>query len=109
MLNQDQQAELVRPFSEEEVQAAMKGLNAEGAPGLDSLPVFFYSEYWGLVRSEVMATLEEFQHGTRDMMKINKSHLFFLPKCQGANRLKAFRPISLSNSIYLIILKVLAN
>ena len=38
MLNQDHQAELVRPFLEEEVQAAIKGLNAEGALDLDSLP-----------------------------------------------------------------------
>ena len=57
--------------------------------------MFFYSEFWGLVSSEVMATLEEFQHGTRDMAKINKSHLFLLPKHQGADRVENFRPISL--------------
>ena len=62
--NQDQQVELVRPFLEEEVQAAITGLNAEGASSLYSLPVIFYSEFWGLVESKMMATLEEFQHGT---------------------------------------------
>ena len=41
--------------------------------------------------------------------RINKSHLFLLPKRQGADRVEDFRPISLSNSIYLIIAKVLAN
>ena len=28
----------------EEVLAAIKGLNGEGSPGLDTLPVFFYKE-----------------------------------------------------------------
>ena len=43
------------------------------------------------------------------MEKINKSHIFLLPKCQGALRVEDFRSISSSNSIYLIIAKVLAN
>ena len=46
MVNQKEQVHLVRLFLEEEVRAAMKGSNAEGAPGPDSRPVFFYSEFW---------------------------------------------------------------
>ena len=49
----------------------IEGLNAKGVPGLDSLAVFFYSEFWGLVRSKVMAMFDEFRHGTSDMEKIN--------------------------------------
>ena len=45
---------------EEEIQAAIKGLNAEGASGPDDLPEFFYNKFWGLVRSKVRAMLEEF-------------------------------------------------
>ena len=80
MESQDQQATLVRLFLEEEVQAAIKGLNVEGAHGLDGHPVFFYNWFWGLVRSDVMAKLEEFQHRREDIMKINRSHIFLLPK-----------------------------
>ena len=47
MLNQDQQAELVRPFLEEEVQAANKGLDAEGALGFDDLSMFFIANFGG--------------------------------------------------------------
>ena len=56
-----------------------------------------------------MATLEEFQHRIGDKAKINKSRLFLQPKCQGANRVENFRPISLSNLIYHIIAMLLAN
>ena len=88
---------------------AIKGLNGEGAPGLDGFPVFFFIEYWDVEKSEVLRTLDELCTGNRRLERINKSYLFLLPKCLGAVRVRDFRPISLSNSIYLIILKVLAN
>ena len=43
------------------------------------------------------------------MDRLNKAYLALIPKCQGAEQVGDFRPISLSNSIYLIIAKVLAN
>ena len=41
-LTPDQRDSLVRPFVEEEVQAAIAGLNGEGSPGPDGLPVLFF-------------------------------------------------------------------
>ena len=70
--------------------------------------MFFYKVFLELAGPGVMATLEFYQ-GNGGMETINKSHLFFLPKCQGAVRVGEFRHISLSNSIYLIIAKLLAN
>ena len=55
-----------------------------------------------------MAILEEFCLGNYDKERIKKSHIFLLQKCQGAVEVD-FHPMSLSNSIYLIITKVLAN
>ena len=56
----------------------------------------------------MMAILEEFCLGNYDKERIKKSHIFLLQKCQGADEVD-FHPISLSNSTYLIIAKVLAN
>ena len=56
-----------------------------------------------------MATLEELRSPQANMEKINKSYLFMLSKRQGAESINDYRPIALSNSIYLIIAKVLAN
>ena len=108
-LSAGQQGQLTRPFTEEEVRAAIRGLNGEGAPGPDGIPVFFYQECWDLVGPEVMATIEDFCIGVCNMDHMNKAFLVLIPKCQGAEQVGDFRPISLSNSIYLIIAKVLAN
>ena len=56
-----------------------------------------------------MAVLEEFRDGWCHMENLNKVYLVLLPKTTGAEQISDFRPISLSNSIYLIIAKVLTN
>ena len=88
---------------------AIRGLNSEGAPGPDGIPVFFYTECWAKVRPDVMATIEEFRAGRCNMDRLNRAYIVLILKVQGAERIGDFQPISLSNSIYLIIAKVLAN
>ena len=109
VLDQSQQQQLILPFSEDEVKAALEGLNNEGAPGLDGIPVFFYKDCWDMVRHEVMAALEDFRAGGCQMDRLNKAYIVLLPKFQGAEQIGDFRSISLSNYLYLIFAKVLAN
>ena len=108
-LLEGQQERLIRPFTEEEVKSAIQGLKGEGAPGPDGILVFFYQQCWDLVGPEVMATIEDFCIGICNMDRLNKALLVLIPKCQGAEQVGDFQPISLSNSLYLIIAKALAN
>ena len=85
-LTTDQRAILLRPFMMEEVQSAIAGLNGEGAPGPDGLPVLFYKEFWALVKGDVMPTLEELRSSQANMERINKSYLFMLPKRPGGRK-----------------------
>ena len=57
----------------------------------------------------MLETIEEFWAGRCNMDRLNQAYIILLPKVEGAERIGDFRPISLSNSIYLIIAKVLAN
>ena len=82
MVTQEQRETLVRLFSKEEVKVTIKGLNDEGSPGPDSISVFFYWDCWDLVRPDVMATLEKLRQENWRIEKINKLHLFLLPKRQ---------------------------
>ena len=43
------------------------------------------------------------------MDRLNRAYIVLIPRVPGAEHVRDFRPISLSNSIYLIIAKVLAN
>ena len=108
-LSPDEQGSISGPFLVDEVRATIGGLNAEGAPGSDGIPVFFYKDCWDRVASDVMALMGEFHAGSARIDQINRAYIALLPKVQGAEQVGDFRPISLSNSIYLIIAKVLAN
>ena len=57
----------------------------------------------------MMATIEDFWAGRCNMDRLNRAYIILIPKVEGAERIGDFRPISLLNSIYLIIAKVLAN
>ena len=109
MLTSCQQQQLIIPFSENEVIAGVQWLNTEGAPGPDGIPVFFYNDCWETVRHEVMAALEDFRAGRCHMDRLNRAYIIRLQKVQGAEQIGDFQPISLSNSLYLIFAKVLAN
>ena len=108
-LSSSQQQQLTCPFLEDEVREAICWLNVEGAPGPDGIPVFFYNDCWARVGPDVMALMEEFHAGTCHMGRINRAYITLLPKVSRAEWVGDFRPISLSNSIYLIIAEVLAN
>ena len=56
-----------------------------------------------------MATIKEFWAGRCNMDRLNRAYIILIPKVEGADRIGDFQPISLSNSICLIIAKVLAN
>ena len=87
----------------------MQGLINKGGLGQDGVPVFFYKEFWDMVGQDVMAALEDFRAGRCQMDRLNKACIMLLPKVQGAEHISDFRPISLSNFLYLIFAKVLAN
>ena len=108
-LTSTQQQDLITLFLEEEVKVAIHDLNSEGARGPDGIPIFFYIECWDAVGPEVMATIEYFRAGRCNMNWINRAYIVLIPKVQGAEQIGDFRAVSLSNSIYLIIAKVLAN
>ena len=56
-----------------------------------------------------MSLLDEFRCEDYAMDHLNQSYLFLLSKKQGASTMGDYHLISLSNSIYLIITKVLAD
>ena len=92
-----------------EVREALFSLPADKAPGLDGFPNFFFQRFWPVIMGEVVKAVQEF-FGAKSLLKeINSTFLVLIPKSPGAASLDNFRPISLCNSIYKIISKVLTS
>lgn len=90
-----------------EVKQALFSLPIDKAQGPDGFPTFFFQVYWEMVKQDVVKAMKEF-FGAQNLLKeINSTFLVHIPKTYGVDSLDQFKPISLYNSFYKIISKVL--
>ena len=109
MIGTDQTAKLEEMFIEEEVLAAVTGLNDDKAPGPDGFPIAFWSFSWDFVKEEVMGFFKDFFQNDQFVKSLNATFLVLVPKGSTIEDIKDLRPISLVGSLYKILSKVLAN
>jgi hypothetical protein len=94
---------------EEEIFRAIKGSYAEGAPGPDGFSFLFYQKLWSTIKCDLMAVVKGFEKGEVNMARLNFARIVIIPKQEGANTLKKFRPISLINCSFKIFAKACNN
>lgn len=100
---------LDKPFSSEEVGQAIREMTPLKAPGPDSLPLFFFQTYWTNVVMDVTQVVLSCLNSRSILKSINHTFIALIPKVNNLERVSNFRPISLCNVIYKIIIKVIAN
>jgi hypothetical protein len=101
-------AVLTKPFSEEEVKAAVWECENYKCPGPDGVSFGFIKDFWDMLKADVMRFLTEFHRNGRLAKGINSTFIALIPKVDSPQRLSDFRPISLVGSMYKILAKVLA-
>ena len=109
LIGEDHCAKLEEMLTEEEILAAISGLNDDKAPGPDGFPIAFWSFSWEFVKEEVMGFFREFFLHDQFVKSLNATFLVLVPKGRTVEDLKDLRPISLVGSLYKILSKVLAN
>jgi len=100
---------LTRPFSVEEVKAAVWDCDNFKCPGPDGVNFGFIKNFWDILKDDVMRFLVEFHKNGRLAKGINITFIALIPKVDSPQRLNDFRPISLVGSMYKILAKVLTN
>jgi len=104
-----QGAGLIKPFSLEEVKAAVWDCENFKCPGPDGITFGFIKDFWDLLKGDVMRFLVEFHRNGKLTKGINSTFIALILKVQIPQRLSDFRPISLVGSLYKILAKILAN
>lgn len=108
-ISEERAAWLEREFEEEEVQLVVFNLGQDRAPSRDGFSMAFFCHFLDIVSDETMVFMREF-HGRGKLSKnTGASFIALIPKLNGAESLKNFRPISLTRSLYKILAKVLAS
>ena len=74
------------------------------APGPDGMPAIFYKKCWHIVGERVIKEVLQVLNGGEMPAGWNDTIIILIPKVKNPNELKDFRPISLCNVIYKIVL-----
>jgi hypothetical protein len=103
-------ADLDSPFSEQEVWETIRGLPSAKAPGPDGFTGLFYKECWSTIKEDVMAAATYvWGRNFNNFYKLNTAYITMVPKKDGAEQVKDFRPINLVHNFAKLITKMLAN
>lgn len=101
--------ELIKDFSGEEILTAIKQMHPTKAPGLDGMSAIFFQKCWSIVGNDVTRMVLNVLNNNMSLAKLNKTNITLIPKSKLPTTMTEFRPIILSNVVYKIIAKVLAN
>ena len=105
----DMNAQLTDTFLVAEVEAALKEMALLKAPGPDGMPSLFYQSYWSLVGSDVIEAILHYLNTGSLPQSLCHSFIALIPKVKNPELISQYRPICLSNMLFRVFLKVLAN
>ena len=108
-LLEEEREELEEDVTWKEVETSLWRMKPCKAPSPDGYHAGFYQRNWHIVKDSVVKLVAEvFESGSMPY-HLNKTLLTLIPKCPGVDCLNLFRPISLCNTIYKLVTKVLVN
>lgn len=102
-------AGLVRAFTRQEVDVALKQMVPLKAPSPNRMPPIFYQHHWSSIRDNVSYAMLSCLNSGIILASINYTYITLIPKVKCPKRVSEFRPIALCNVLYKLISKVLAN
>lgn len=79
------------------------------ALGLDRFPSRFYQKYWRMVLKKVCELVMRLWSNLSEIMNINHTYTFLIPKVEQPQMKSQLSPISLCNVIYKLLSKVVVN
>jgi exonuclease III len=109
LIHEDVNIKLTRVVDQQEIKEALDQMNPDKAPGPDGFTARFYQNSWDIIKSDLTKLIRKSQTCTKIGGGTNSSFLALIPKEKGAVNFERFRPISLCNTSYKILTKIIAN
>ena len=109
LINEEDNSKMTAPITTEEISKALHGMNLDKAPGPDGFTARFYTACWDIIQKDLVKMVRKSQNCSKIGGSTNSSFLALIPKEKGAQNFSKFCPISLCNTGYKTITKVMAN
>ena len=87
----------------------MFGMQSNKAPSPDGQPPLFYKTYWDIVGGAVSKAVQSFYRKGHLLKEMNNTFNVLIPKTSNLSSINQFPPISLCNSVYKVISKILVS
>ena len=96
-------------YTREAVDRAVFQMEALKVPGPDGMPPLFFQHYWKIIGDEVSVTILNFLNSGSFPQSLNNIFITLIPNVKSPSLVSEFRHISLCNTLYKIVSKVVAN
>ncbi|MCH81869.1 putative ribonuclease H protein [Trifolium medium] len=96
-------------IEDDEIKRAVFSMSPWKAPGPDGFPAGFYQKSWNTVGRSVCDYVKQVWTNPLLLRDVNCTDICLIPKVEHPEYIHQFRPISLCNTIYKIVSKVLTN
>lgn len=100
---------LTAPISMNEIKEALDCMDLDKATGPDGFIARFYLTCWTTIKKDLLRMIRKYQTCTKIGGSTNSAFLALIPKDKGATNFSRFRAISLCNTSYKLITKIIAN
>lgn len=108
-ITEDQNWQLLQPFSPVEIKAALDSMHPNKAPGCDGLNPTFFQKFWGIVGMDVTAECLRILSACEMPDNLNNTNIVLFPKREEPEKMTNLQPIALCNVVYNVIAKTLEN
>ncbi|KAK1308804.1 hypothetical protein QJS10_CPA09g00704 [Acorus calamus] len=108
-LSSEMAEELVKPFTDEEIERTLHALSSNKSPGLDGFPSEFYKSMWPIIKGDVCRALKSFHTSVQLPISWGSTYIALIPKVQSPTTLKQYRPIGMCDTKYKLLAKLLVN
>eukprot|EP00253_Pinus_taeda_P023887 PITA_23887 len=109
LISPEENAELCRPATEEEIIKVVWSMDADKAPGPNGFTVHFYKACWHIIKVDLYKMISRFMKKAKVGGGTNSTYLALIPKEINPETFARFRPISLCDASYKILAKLIAN
>jgi len=81
---------LLKDFSREEAEIAIKHMEPLTAPSLDDMPLLFYQSFWSTVGDDICFAILDCLHNCKIPREINLAHIALILKVKSLERIIEF-------------------
>jgi len=100
---------LIQPITDAEIYDAVFQMDPHKAPGSDGFGASFYQDHWVVIKELLCVAIKDFFRSGKLLKEVNHTLITLIPKVANPESTAHFRPISLCNTVYKIVAKILVN